>query len=570
MPLRNRILLLVLLCCISLPALLTGQVQRRPGEVRLRLPRVSYQYLNQIGQYYTVDHGSTPQALVVYASERAIAQLLRARLPFEIIPAETTDLQTIDAATWSTHPKTETCSVPPNAYPSYELYETLLQDFALARPDLCRLVDFGTTSQGRRLLALKITDQPDTDEPEPRFFYTSTMHGDELAGFPILLRLIDYLLCNYDSDKRVRELVDNIEIWINPLANPDGTYLGGNHSVAQSIRYNAQGVDLNRNFPDPDDGPHPDGQPYQPETLAFMALADSVGFDLSCNIHGGAEVVNYPFDTYAELPADIDWWHHVSRQFADTAQYYSPTPGYLTDLNNGTTNGFAWYEVRGGRQDYMNYEQRAREMTLEISGQKKLASARLNELWEATHRSLLNYLAQARNGLQGTIRDSLTGEPIAAEVYLPDHDFFNSRVYAKLPTGRYHRYLKAGSYTVMFSAPGYEPKTMEVAITDDEPTRLDVLLSPPTDVLAVRSFDPGEIQIYYAEGGLRLDTDRFLPDTKVQVYDLAGHRLYQTTVDLVRGTTFLPLSQQAPGIVVLDLFQGQRRLSQKILIRKKK
>lgn len=571
MSLRSRITLLVLLSCLLLPSLNFAQVNRRPGEVRLRLPRQSYQYLDQIGQYYTVDHGSSPKALIVYTPERTIAQLLRAQLPFEILTEEPVTLRTIDASTWLAQSKTgAACSVPQDAYPSYELYVTLLENFAQARPDLCRLVDFGTTPQGRRLLALKITDQPDTREAEPHFLYTSTMHGDELAGFPILLRLIDHLLCNYDSDARIRELVDNIEIWINPLANPDGTYLGGDHTVAQSTRYNARGIDLNRNFPDPDDGAHPDGQAYQPETLAFMALADSVGFDLSCNIHGGAEVVNYPFDTYAELPADIDWWYHVSRQFADTAQYYSPINNYLTDLNDGITNGYSWYEVRGGRQDYMNHDQHGREMTLEISGQKKFSSSGLNDLWEATHRSLINYLAQARNGLQGTVRDSLTGAPLAAEIYLPGHDYLNSQVYTKLPTGRYHRYLKAGTYDVIFRAAGYEPKTVTVSLEDDQATFLDIALSPPTDIVAIREFAPGEIQVYYAEGGLRLDADRFLPGTQVQVYDLAGRRLYQTTVDLSRGTTFLPLSSQTPGILVLDLFQGQRRLSQKILIRKKK
>lgn len=569
MSLHYRHYLLVVITLL-LPLLTFAQVNRRPGEVRLRLPKVSYQHLNQVKEYYTVDHGSTPQSLIVYASERAIARLLEAGLPFELLTDEPAELRTLDLAAWAARPKTGTGSVPTDAYPSYELYETLLADFAQAHPDICRLVDFGRTPQGRRLLALKISDQPDTDEAEPRFLYTSTMHGDELAGYPMLLRLIDYLLCNYDSDDRIRELVDQVEIWINPLANPDGTYLGGNHTVAQAVRYNAAGVDLNRNFPDPDDGPHPDGHPYQPETLAFMALADSVDFDLSCNIHGGAEVVNYPFDTFAELPPDVAWWQHVSRQFADTAQYYSPTPGYFTDLNNGITNGFAWYEVRGGRQDFMNYDQQGREMTLEISGQKKLSSTKLPDLWEATHRSLINYLAQARNGLQGTVLDSLTGEPLAAEIYIPGHDDFNSHVFAKLPTGRYHRYLKAGSYPVVFRAPGYAPKTVEVDIADGQVTPLDIRLALPEQATAARDFDPGEIQVYYAEGGLHLDTDRFLPGTQVQLYDLAGRRLYQTTVDLSAGSTFLPLGGPTPGILILDLFQGKRRLSKKILVRKKK
>ena len=38
------------------------------------------------------------------------------------------------------------------------------------------------------------------------------------------------------------------------------------------IRYNSNFIDLNRNYPDPEDGPHPDGNPYQQETNIFLGL----------------------------------------------------------------------------------------------------------------------------------------------------------------------------------------------------------------------------------------------------------------------------------------------------------
>ena len=53
-----------------------------------------------------------------------------------------------------------------------------------------------------------------------------------------MLRLADYLLKNYQTKHRVRNLVDNLEIWINPLANPDGTYRTGN-IITSPTRYNA-------------------------------------------------------------------------------------------------------------------------------------------------------------------------------------------------------------------------------------------------------------------------------------------------------------------------------------------
>lgn len=87
-----------------------------------------------------------------------------------------------------------------------------------------------------------------------------------------------------------------------------------------------------------------------------MSLADNYFFNLSANFHGGAEVVNYPWDTWSRLHTDNTWWIFVSRQYADTAHAHSPT-GYMAGFNNGITNGYAWYRITGGRQDYMTYFQ---------------------------------------------------------------------------------------------------------------------------------------------------------------------------------------------------------------------
>ena len=87
-----------------------------------------------------------------------------------------------------------------------------------------------------------------------------------------------------------------------------------------ATRNNANSIDLNRNYPDPQDGPHPDGNAWQDETLFFMGLADSINFTISANMHGGVEVINYPWDTWSNLTADNNWWQYVSREYADSCQ----------------------------------------------------------------------------------------------------------------------------------------------------------------------------------------------------------------------------------------------------------
>ena len=241
-----------------------------------------------------------------------------------------------------------------NTYPTYESYISIMESFAADYPEICQVFSIGTTNEGREIMFVKISDQVSNEEAEPQFLYTATMHGDETTGYVLMLRLIDHLLSQYGNDPTATQLIDETEIWINPLANPDGTFHTGNSSVFGAIRGNANYIDLNRNYPDPEDGPHPDGNAWQIETLAFKTLAEENNFVLAANIHGGTEVVNYPWDTWSQLSADDDWWQYVAHEYADTAQYFSPS-SYFNGFNDGITNGYAWYSIAGGRQDYMNY-----------------------------------------------------------------------------------------------------------------------------------------------------------------------------------------------------------------------
>ncbi len=360
-------------------------------------------------------------------------------------------------------------------YPTYDAYVDMMYQFEADYPDLCQVVDFGTTHEGRELLAAKISDNPDQDEQEPEFFYTSTMHGDETTGYVLMLRLIDYLLTNYGDDSRITDMVNNMEIWINPNANPDGTYASGDNSVNGATRGNANGIDLNRNFPDPQAGPNPDGNEYQAETEAFMDFAAEHDFVMSANHHGGAEVINYPWDTWSDRHADDDWYQMVSHEYADTAQEHSPS-GYMVEFDDGITNGYDWYSITGGRQDYMNYFHHCREVTMELSDIKLLPENELDDHWEYNFRSLLNYIEHSGYGLRGVITETETGEHISGvKVEIQDHDEANSHVFSGDMYGDYYRPLETGTYTVTFSAPCYEAVTIQdVSVTDYEITELNV------------------------------------------------------------------------------------------------
>jgi hypothetical protein len=352
-----------------------------------------------------------------------------------------------------------------DTYPSYTQYDSIMQSFQLNYPSLCHLDTIGRSINGKLVLALKISDNHATDEPEPEVFYTSSMHGDETGGFILMLRLADYLLKNYNDDARVKELIDNLEIWINPLANPDGTYNSGN-TIVSPVRYNAHGVDLNRNFPDPELV----NMVYEKETIDMIRFMGSHRFVISANFHSGNEVVNYPWDRWlTKLHADNNWFNSISRSYADTVHMYC-SPGYMSFLDNGVTRGAVWYIVQGGRQDYMTQQLHGREVTIELDNDYITPVSQLSGLWESNWRSLIGYLENALYGVHGEVIDSESSHPVAAEIFIKGHDIDNSQVYSDTLTGSFVRLLEPGIWPLTFTATGYRDTTLNVSVYDRQKT----------------------------------------------------------------------------------------------------
>jgi carboxypeptidase D len=360
-------------------------------------------------------------------------------------------------------------------YPTYTQYDSIMRKLAGDYPALCRLDTIGTSINGKQVLVLKISDYVNSDEAiEPEVFYTSTMHGDELAGFVLLLRLADYLLVNYAVDSRVKALVDNLQIYINPLANPDGTYRTGN-VITTPTRFNANGEDLNRNFPDP----LQPAEVQERENIDMIAFMRGRRFVLSANFHSGDEVVNYPWDRwYSKLHADNDWFRDLSRAYADTVHLYSP-PTYMDGFDNGVVRGAEWYVIYGGRQDFVTWELQGREVTIELDNTKWTPAGKLEDMWVWNYRSLLNYLSYARYGLRGQVTNNLSGDPVGARIFIEGYDKDSSHIYSDTATGYFSRLLNAGTYNMRFTSPGYRDTVIsEIAFSRVTPTFLNIEMEP--------------------------------------------------------------------------------------------
>ncbi len=448
----------------AVPLILLG----RPAEYYLHI-RTDGSNIETLTRMVSIDSRSS-DGVFAYASEKDLQGLDKYGIFYEMLPHPGVGISAVMADSIEELREWD-------SYPSYEQYVGVMYQFAAEYPDICIIENIGTSVQGREILFVKISDNVDSEEDEPEFLYTGQMHGNEVISFMNLLHLIDYLLENYGVDPLVTNLIDSLEIWINPLANPDGTYITGNDSIDGAIRFNANGVDLNRNFPDWMDGPHPDGNDWQPENIAMMEFADMHTFVMGANLHSGAEVVNYPWDTTSELAADDAWWRYVSHEYADTVHTYAPW-NYFNEFDDGITNGYAWYSINGGRADYMNYFKHCREVTLELSDVMILDEDVLLDHWEWNYRSLLNYMAQSMYGIQGTVTSS-DGAPLVAEIRIPNHDEDNSHVVSDPQFGSFSRLLEPGLYDVEVSAWGYETADFNnTAVSWYSATRLDVSLIP--------------------------------------------------------------------------------------------
>ena len=369
-----------------------------------------------------------------------------------------------------------------DSYPTYSQYESMMQAYPASAITgrTCTLLTLGTLSSGRKIMGVRINNG-DT-EGKPKFLYSSTIHGDETTGWIMLLRLIDELCTSTDS--RIVNLVDNLDIFIFPLANPDGTYYGGNNTVTGARRNNANDVDMNRNYPDPHGSAHPDNNQYQTETQWFMQLAEDYSFVMAANYHGGAEVVNYPWDNTTTRHADDDWWQYVSREYAQLCQAVSSS--YMVTLDGGSnpsgiTNGADWYTIGGGRQDYMNGYRQCREVTVECSTTKKPNANQLPDFWNYNHNAMLALLEQCLNGMHGKVVDANTNQPLdGVTVTVQDHDDQYSIV-STHGDGYFHRPIKGGTYTFVFEKDGYCPCFRDVTITDGESVAWnDIELTPGT------------------------------------------------------------------------------------------
>lgn len=346
-----------------------------------------------------------------------------------------------------------------DAYHSYEEIIDLADSLATHFPDICVKKQFGTSVQNRQLVALKISDNAATDEAEAEIMFDAGIHGNEIGGPENVIRFARHLCLSYGNDAALTDLIDNREIWLYLMVNPDGR--------VHNQRENANGVDVNRDWGYMWDawGGSP-GAYSQPETKALRTCMLDNQFVVHTTYHSGTEYISCPWSYRSSTPPDND---HIIQ----LAGVYSSTSGYSNlEYAQGNTG---MYAINGSSKDSNYGIMGAISWSMEISYDKEPPASQIQHYYDINEPAMIAMIEHAGYGVEGTLTDAVTGEPVQGQVFVNDY----MPCFADAQGGDYHKYVLPGTYSITVVANGYQTQTIDnVVVSENMAATTDFALQP--------------------------------------------------------------------------------------------
>lgn len=321
----------------------------------------------------------------------------------------------------------------PPGYPCYRSVPTIerfVEDTAAAYPHLVELVDFGDSWEkvmpggpaGHDLWSLRITNRsvvPPDGQQKPRFFLMAGIHARELVTPEVALFFIAMLLEGHGVDADLTWLVDHHEIWVVPMANPDGRDMAETGLYWRKNTDNDDGcqnpttwgTDLNRNHSFEWNTGGSSGNPCsetfrgpsagsEPETEALESLMGSLFPDqrgpgpndaapddttgIMITLHSFGELVLWPWGNKPVPPPNVEGLRAIGDKFAFYNGYLSCQSGPCLYSTSGATDDWA-YGVLG-----------VPAYTFELGTTFFQSCSALDEIWERNRQALLYAARVAR------------------------------------------------------------------------------------------------------------------------------------------------------------------------------
>jgi carboxypeptidase T len=252
------------------------------------------------------------------------------------------------------------------AFHNYTELVAALDSIAQQYPKITQRFSIGKSLEGRDLAGIRISGSSKRDTL-PTAIFMGGHHAREHLSVEIPLKLAEYLASKYDTDARVRDLIDSREVLIVPMINPDGAEYDIQDSNYKYWRKNRRknsdgsyGVDLNRNYNAGFGGPGASSSPSsdtfhgpaafsEPET---QAVRDWVRARRKTTVllsfHTFSELVLWPYGhTNDQVPSKIDQqiFETMGKKMA-TWNHYTPQKSSDLYLASGDTTDWAYEELK--------------------------------------------------------------------------------------------------------------------------------------------------------------------------------------------------------------------------------
>jgi murein tripeptide amidase MpaA len=249
-------------------------------------------------------------------------------------------------------------------------YRDQLVTAAKTYPGVTKLVNLGTTHQGRDILALKMTQgaRGQKDGSRPAVIFSATQHAREWIAPEMVRRMMNTYLQRWAADdEATKKLLQSTELWFVPIMNPDGyEYTFTDERLwRKNLRDNngdgvtqvGDGVDPNRNYPShwgyDNEGSSdiPSSETYrgpsagsEPETQAGIKLFRTAKAEFMVNYHSNGQWLLYNDGWQIGTPTADDPIYYALSGNLDKPAIEGFHPGLSSDVlyvTNGEIDGYA-------------------------------------------------------------------------------------------------------------------------------------------------------------------------------------------------------------------------------------
>ncbi len=268
---------------------------------------------------------------------------------------------------------------------SYEQVQETLEGLAKKYPERCSVLAIGKSHEGRDIHCLRFKPK----KPAPAFLIIGCHHAREWMSVEVPLEFAKFLAENPGGSPRVEKYLEDFDIWVVPMLNPDGH----EYSVKENRMWRKNrtpfksilGVDLNRNYGyhwsgmgssgDPGSEIYQGPKPFSEfETDAIKNIAYSVPLLGCITYHTFGELILYPWGYSKTSPSFKNKLESLAIGMAKLSgppndNDYRDKP-YADEFDYIPMQGAELYETAGECCDYLYATHGTVAFTVEIGPTK--------------------------------------------------------------------------------------------------------------------------------------------------------------------------------------------------------